>query len=306
MSSPIRNVIVIGASGDVGRIAISALVSTGFKVSALTRESSNATFPPEINVHKTDYSLPSLLTAFKGQDAIVSAIAAASAQQQTAIIDAAIASGVRRFIPSEFGIDTADPRAGDFVPALKAKQDTVKYLQTKESSGLSWTAIVVGSLFDWTFHHPGLMGWNIPQRKATLFDGGEYEFEATNLSQMGLTIATVLKPEYFESTKNQHVYVNSFTVTQSQVLAGLEKLLGYKLEVEEGNATDLGVQALAAIGRGEGRAAHLNAIVAAIYGNGGLNNYSKTRGVWNEKLGLPEEELEDSLVKIVNGLGGGK
>ncbi|KAH7381773.1 NmrA-like family protein [Cadophora sp. MPI-SDFR-AT-0126] len=306
MSSPIKNVIVIGASGAVGRAAISALLSTGFKVSALIRESSNATFPPDVNVHKTDYSLQSLLNAFKGQDAIVSAIATGSAGQQMAIIDAAIISGVRRFIPSEFGIDTADPRAGDFVPALKVKQDTVKYLQTKESSGLSWTAIVVGSLFDWTFQYPGLMGWNLPQRKATIFDGGEYEFEATNLSQMGLAIAACLKPEYFESTKNQHVYVNSFTVTQSQILAGFEKLLGYKLEVEGGNAADLGVQALAAIERGEGRAAHLNTIVAAIYGNGGLNNYSKTRGLWNGKLGLSEEKLGDSLARIVDGLGDGK
>ncbi|KAH6716313.1 hypothetical protein BKA61DRAFT_720762 [Leptodontidium sp. MPI-SDFR-AT-0119] len=255
MSSPIKNVIILGASGDIGRAAISALLTGGFKVS-------------------TDYSSESLLQAFKGQDAIVSAIATASVQQQISIIDAAIGAGVKRFIPSEYGIDTADPRAADF------------YLQTKQGTGLSWTAIVVGSIFDWTFQYPGLMGWNLPERKATIFDGGRYE----NL----------------ESTKNEYVYVNSFTVTQGQVLAGFNKLLEQDLEVGAGSAAELGRQALEAIGRGEGRQAHVNAIAAAIYGNWGLNNYSKTRELWNKKLGLPEEKLEDSLVRILAAAEGSK
>ncbi|KAH7333436.1 hypothetical protein BKA65DRAFT_479980 [Rhexocercosporidium sp. MPI-PUGE-AT-0058] len=306
MSSPIKKVTIIGASGDIGRAAITALLSDGFNVSVLTRESSNAEFPSEVTVFKTDYSTASLLRAFKGQDAIVSAIAAASAQQQTAIIDAAITSGIRRFIPSEFGMDTADPRAAAFVPALKLKQETIKYLQTKQDSGLSWTAIVVGSLFDWTFKYPGLMGWNLPERKATIFDGGSYEYEATDLAQMGRTIAAVLKPENLESTKNEFVYVNSFTITQNRVLAGFNRLLERDLEVGSGSAGELGRQGLEGIERGEGWQAHKDTIVAGIYGYGELNNYSKTRGLWNERLGLPEHKLEESLKRILASLDGEK
>lgn len=100
--------------------------------------------------------------------------------------------------------------------------------------------------------------------------------------------------------------MNSFTVTQGQVLASFNKLLEQDLEVGAGSAAELGRQALEAIGRGEGRQAHVNAIVAAIYGNGGLNNYSKTRELWNKKLGLPEEKLEDSLVRILAAAEGSK
>jgi hypothetical protein len=45
-------------------------------------------------------------------------------------------------------------------------------------------------------------------------------------------------------------------------------------------------------------------IVAAIYGHGGFNDFSKTRGLWNEKLGLPEEDLEASLAQILQESGG--
>ncbi|KAG4438587.1 hypothetical protein IFR05_005911 [Cadophora sp. M221] len=306
MASSIKNVIILGASGDIGRAAISALLAGGFTVSVATRESSNAKFPSGVTVFNTDYTSASLIQAFKGQDAIVSAIATASAQQQISIIDAAIIAGIKRFIPSEYGIDTADPKAADFVPALKPKQDIIKYLQTKQDAGLSWTAVVVGSIFDWTFQYPGLMGWNLPEQKATIFDGGRYEYEATNLAQMGLAIAAVLQPKNFESTKNEYVYVNSFTVTQNQVLTGFNKLFGRDLEVGTGSAAELGRLALEAIARGEGRKAHTDSIVAAIYGNGGLNNYSKTRGLWNKKLSLPEDNLEDSLVGILAAVEGAK
>jgi hypothetical protein len=66
----IKNVIVAGASGGVGPSIISALVSNGFTVSVLTRESSTAIFSDDIKVYKTDYSAPSLLKALKGQDAV--------------------------------------------------------------------------------------------------------------------------------------------------------------------------------------------------------------------------------------------
>ncbi len=66
----IKNVIVAGASGGVGPSIISALISKGFSVSVLTRESSTATFGDDVKVYRTDYSAPSLLKALKGQDAV--------------------------------------------------------------------------------------------------------------------------------------------------------------------------------------------------------------------------------------------
>jgi hypothetical protein len=219
-----------------------------------------------------------------------------STREQASIIDAAVAAGVKRFIPSEYGNDTFIPEVATLVPPAQGKQETIKYLRTKESSGLSWTAICVGAFFDWTFQRPGLLGWNLPTRKAVIFDGGNNEFEATNLEQTGRAIAAVLMPETPEDTKTKNIYVNSFTVTQNRTLGILKRLTGNHFAIEHAKKAELSKNVYASVSFG--------VIVAAIYGHGGFNNFSKTRGLWNKKLGLPGEDLEGSLVQILREPGG--
>jgi nucleoside-diphosphate-sugar epimerase len=308
MSSPIKNVIVAGASGSIGPSIIASLLSNGFSVSVLTRETSTATFSNNVTVHRTDYSAQSLLQAFKGQDAVVSALATTAGDQQVRLIDAAIAAGVERFIPSEFGIDTSDPAIADLIPPTQGKLDTVRYLRTKENEGLSWTSVCVGAIFDWTFQHPGLMGWNVPARKATIFDGGNTPFEATNLDQIGTAIAAILMPENFDETKNQFVYINSFTVTQSQILKGLEKVTGDCFAVEYVASAEVMRQSLKQMQspsdpQSEGDSSYssipFGMIAAAIYNHGGFNNFSATKGLWNKRLRLPDGDLEATLARVI-------
>ena len=122
-----------------------------FQISVLSRNNSKATFPSHIKVHKVDESYPeaALVAAFKGQDAIVSAVGYAALQQQTKLIDAAVKAGVKRFLPAEFGSNTT-PATCEAVPILmQNKVDIVNYLKTKEASGLTWTALCTGPFFDW-------------------------------------------------------------------------------------------------------------------------------------------------------------
>jgi uncharacterized protein YbjT (DUF2867 family) len=187
-------------------------------VSVLTRITSSATFPSTVTVYCTDYSKASLVEAFKGQDAVVSTIATFSTHQQADIIDAAVATGVKRFIPSEYGVDTSLPQIADLLPPTLPKQKTVEYLRTKESSGLSWTGVIVGGFFNWALQIPSLLAWNLPARTATIFDGGDVEFEATNVAQIARDVAAVLSSAHVEDTKNKYIYINSFTITQNQIL----------------------------------------------------------------------------------------
>ena len=113
----------------------------------LSREGSNATFPDKAKVVRADYeSLGSLKSALEGQDAIVSLVAGHAIPTQTKLIDAAIAAGVKRFIPSEFGCDTSDPRLLEAVPIFKAKVEVQKYLKNKEKE-ISWTNVITGAFF---------------------------------------------------------------------------------------------------------------------------------------------------------------
>ena len=88
------------------------------------------------------------MTAFTGQDAVVQ-IYFSGAPQSKALIDAAIKAGVKRFIPSEFGIDKGDDQVVKLVPFLAFKQDVLDYLISKEETGLTWTGIITGGFFDW-------------------------------------------------------------------------------------------------------------------------------------------------------------
>lgn len=95
------------------------------------------------------YPEDQLLAAFSGQDAVVLTISPNDIGQIKLLIDGAIKAGVKRFIPSEFGSDTSDHKVVERVPLFAGKEEIVKYLQSKEPSGLSWTAIINGAFFDW-------------------------------------------------------------------------------------------------------------------------------------------------------------
>lgn len=120
--STIKAVAVAGASGSVGEPIVKALIEAGFTVTALTRADSKSTLPSSVKVANVDYNdLESLTAALKGQDALVSTLGTASVDQQFKLVDAALAAGVRRLIPSEFGCDMETPARQLPVYAQKVK-----------------------------------------------------------------------------------------------------------------------------------------------------------------------------------------
>ena len=296
---------VLGASGNVGKPIVEFLLAAGFVVSALTRETSQSTFPSEVKVVRSSFTPESLTQAFKGQDAVVSTIATYSTTEQNLAIDAMIAAGVKRFIPSEYGVDTSDPRTLDILPPAKGKVDTIQYLKTKEDS-ISWTGVIVGGFFDWAMM-VGALGWNLRNKSVTVFDSGDQAWEATNIEQIARAVAACLSPEHYEQTSNRYVYVNSFTVTQNQVITELEKAMGTKLKLEHVKSSEVAEAARKELAGGEleystGSAyvkGSIGLIGTQVYNLDDLNNYSRTRGLWNDRLGLPKESLEETVRRVV-------
>lgn len=120
---------------------------SAFNVTVLSREGSSSTFPNDVKVVRANFdSLDSLKSAFEGQDAVVSLVASHALHTQTLLIDAAIAAGVKRYIPSEFGSNTPDPRTLEAVPLFKGKVDVQDYLKSKEDK-ISRTTIITGPFF---------------------------------------------------------------------------------------------------------------------------------------------------------------
>lgn len=142
--APIENVLILGGTGSIGTPIVSALLSSHphkFNVSVYTRSKAKAKLPPSVTVIEGDYEPGSLASAFRGQDAVISALATVSATdhaQQKTIIDAAIGAGVKRYVPSEFGLDTSEKRAEEAIPPIGGKREVIKYIRSREES-ISWT-----------------------------------------------------------------------------------------------------------------------------------------------------------------------
>ncbi|KAF1999123.1 isoflavone reductase family protein-like protein CipA [Amniculicola lignicola CBS 123094] len=296
MSSEIKNVIIVGASGNLGPAILNAFLKSSFNVSVLSRESSTATFPDNVKVIKADYDSPESLTAaLKGQDAVVSLYASAAIGDQTKLIDAAIAAGVKHFIPSEYGSNTTNPKLVEVVPVFAGKVATVNYLKSKESV-INWSAIVTGPFFDWGLK-VGFLGLDIPNKKATVLDGGKGKFSTTNLNTIGEATVKVL--EKAQETKNQYIFISSFTPSLLDIVAIAEEITGEKWPV-----TDTSSKNLVAEGRAKLEKHDYSGIVDLIkgsaFGDNGYGDHSSA-GLWNEKLGLSKDSLEESIKAVLNG-----
>ncbi|KAF2257081.1 isoflavone reductase family protein-like protein CipA [Trematosphaeria pertusa] len=292
----IKNVVIIGAGGNLGPSILQAFLdSSSFHITVLSREGSESTFPSGVSVLHADYSShDSLKSAFKGQDAVLSLVGSMALADQQKLIDAAIAAGVKRFLPSEYGSDTANPKVLELVPVFQAKVGTVKYLQSKEGE-ISWTSVITGPFFDWGLK-VGFLGLNAASKTATLIDEGKAPFVATNLRQIGLALIKVLeKPEL---TKNTYVYVKSFETTQQDVLAAAEKITGAKWTVNKITSKELLERGSAKLKNSDFSGVP-DLIKGAVFNEAG---YGKNPvGDWNEKLGLEKEDFEASIKAALNG-----
>lgn len=120
-------------------------------MTVLSRSNKQDDLPKGVIVKSVDYdNLESLKTALADQDAVVSTIASpAVGSQQQNVADAAYTSGVKRFIPSEFGINTRKLQGLKIEQILAGKIKLVDDLQKKAEANKSftWTGISNGLFF---------------------------------------------------------------------------------------------------------------------------------------------------------------
>ncbi|RSM02889.1 hypothetical protein CEP52_007707 [Fusarium oligoseptatum] len=204
--STIKTVAIAGASGDLGSHVFKKFAASKFTIKVLKRAGSESTFPEGTEVVEVDYSsVDSLTAALKGQDAVVSTLTTLAAGAQETLIDAAVAAGVKRFIPSEFGsnLDIPSVRALPLFGAKVAVQEKLKALAAEGK--ISYTFVYNSVFLDW----------------ATLIDGGNSEFSTTSLDSVADAVVGVVS--HPEETKNRVVYIQDAVLTQKKVLELAQK-----------------------------------------------------------------------------------
>ncbi|KAH8890511.1 isoflavone reductase [Thozetella sp. PMI_491] len=290
----IKNVAVIGASGSVGKEVVKALLAAGFNVTAVTRESSTSTFPSGVAVRKADEaSVPSLTAAFAGQDAVVSTVGTVAAlSSQNPIADAAVAAGVKRLIPSEFGHNTRtnpDPTLSAMISGKKVAMDYVME-KAKENPSLTYTGITTSLFFDWGLDY-GSLGINPKDKTARIMDSGDEPFSATSLPYVGKAVVAVLQHE--AETANKYLEVVELTTTQNQLLKAFEEETGTKFDVTRVSTADIEKDGREKLAKGD-HSAFLNFLTIFNFRDG-QNHALKEEQMSNKLLGLPHTDLRAAV-----------
>jgi len=135
---------------------VEALHRDGFQVQALTRKGTTSTAKVVIRgvkVVEVDYgNAAELLELLSGQDAVISTLGdtAGAVAAQRALIEASVAAGVKRFIPSEFGSDTKNERVRSFpFFADKLKHQELLERAAAECPDFTYSIIITGPFLDW-------------------------------------------------------------------------------------------------------------------------------------------------------------
>ncbi|KAF2871443.1 putative oxidoreductase CipA-like protein [Massariosphaeria phaeospora] len=219
----IQNVAIAGASGNLGISILHALLnSKAFNVTVLSRESSTATFPDSVTVVHVDYtSVPDLTATLKGQDAVVSAVGTAAINTQHPLIEASVAAGVARFIPSEFSADI-DNAMSSALPVYQPQITVHKALQglAQTHPAFTYTLIRNGVLLDWSMAKGFVIAFD--SETPSLYDGGDRPLSVSNLASVGQAVVGVLRNP--RETRNRVMYVHDLVITQNKVLAMARKL----------------------------------------------------------------------------------
>lgn len=299
----IKSVALIGGTGTLGAPILQALKSSPFTTFVLNRASSKSTYPDtEVITIPDDFDIPTLTQLFKDKaiDALVISIEAHHVTNIRDLITAAFHAGVKRIIPPDYGsCDSADPKTCEILPLMAKKKGVRDYLielagkERENGAGkLTWTTLITGHFFDYGLTTT-LLGIDVPQRKAFLYDGGDIKFSNSTLSFIANAVVRILqKPG---ETANRVLYVHSVYVTQNELVAALEKVTGEKFEREVQSSEEELAKSRPRMLQGD-RAAEEE--VVCVWGIV-ATDWKKREGFANELLGLEDEDLETEVRKAM-------
>lgn len=297
---------LVGATGNLGPAILKSLVDASLRIKIFTRAGSahkisELTNSDLLEIREVDYkSQASLISALDGVDVVISTLGFADLFEiQKSLIDASLVAGVSRFIPSEFGNDSANELVRK-IPIYADKIKTQEYLEAAVSRkpAFSYTMCYSNSFFDWQLQ-VGFMV-NLKAHTATLYDGGDVPFSATRLSTIGTAVVAVIKN--LDITKNKHVYFHDAAVTQNQLIDIAKSIDGEDWVTKIVSTAEVEKDAYRALSSGnptESANAALGFIARSCWGAGYGGDFSDK--ISNKELGIPEMSMADieALVKGV-------
>ncbi|KAF9983209.1 hypothetical protein BGZ75_005315 [Mortierella antarctica] len=222
---------VAGATGTLGAPVTNALLEAGYKVKILTRGTvSNdvlvAYQSKGANIVFDAFTGKNLQNALQGVDILLSTVGTGGDfyNGQVALIDAAKAAGVKRFVASEFGLDAIKYTKHNDLHLFLA--DKAKLREYIEKSGLEHTYIFNGLFAEYL----PAFGFDLKNKTATIHAPSTAQLSITSLADIGRFTALALSSPH---SRNAALRVASHTATFQEYAQLFEKATGSKWQIVE-------------------------------------------------------------------------
>ncbi|KAK4940396.1 hypothetical protein LTR10_019502 [Elasticomyces elasticus] len=304
----VENIAVVGAGGRIGEYIAKELVKGGkHKVTAITRPDSTSKLPEGLHIVKVDYNNPStLVDALRGQDALIITMAVtAPPDTETKIVQAAAEAGVPWIMANDWGVDYTNPDVARDTMLGERRHKVHALIESLGKS--SWISLVCGFWYDFSLGgSPARYGFDFGDRSLTLFDDGNTKINHSTWEQCGRAVANLFslkvlpddasdKSPTISQFRNNYVYISSFLASQRDMFDSVLRVTGtsekdwtikhedvkerYKKAVEDLKSGNM-----------EG---FVRLLYSRVFYPDGSGNHEASKGLHNDVLGLPKEDLDE-------------
>ncbi|BAB16909.1 putative isoflavone reductase [Oryza sativa Japonica Group] len=237
-------ILVVGGTGYIGRHVVAASARLGHPTTALVRDLAPSD-PAKAQLlhtfrdagvtllHGDLHDHASLLRAVRDADVVISAVRATQVPDQTRLIDAIKEAGggrVRRFIPSEFGMDPGRGASAAVEPVRSMYGSKVGIRRAVEAAGIPHTYVACNYFAGFALPSIGqFMPKAAPVDSVVILGEGHTKVVFVEEGDIGTyTVLAAVDPR--AENKTLHIRPPANTMSHDELVSMWEKKTGKKLE----------------------------------------------------------------------------
>ena len=226
-----KTILVAGATGNLGRRIVTALLHRGAHVQVIVRPSSDTAKLAQweqqgVSVIRTEMKDPQALkSAFEGVSVVISALQGLGdviVDTQSVLLDAAVAAGVPRFIPSDFSTDFTQIPEGDN-RNFDLRRKFHHYLA---QAPIAYTSVFNGAFADiLTYNTPTL---DLKNRSVGYLEDAEWPIDFTTMDNTAeFTAAAAL-----DASTPKKLNIAGIRITANELKVLAEKITGKPFDLK--------------------------------------------------------------------------
>jgi len=236
----LKNILFVGATGWLGNAVIHAILDKkAFRVKAIIRKDTLTSKKDMVDslrakgaeiVEGEVESLADVTDAAKGCDTLVSVLGGATlfGGKEGILVEAAKAAGVKRFVPSQFGIDCAKVGPNTMLDPKNKVAEKIK------ECGLDYTLILIGMFYEFWWGETTGFDWK--NGKVVAVGKGDVRVSTTMVADIARFVPEILLDPY---SKNNVIRVAGQSATHNEAIKAFEEVSGKKFEVTYKDAAAL-------------------------------------------------------------------